>query len=639
MIIVKLWREQPGKFFCISTKSASGKWQDHFFARKRLGEVEEFIESNNDKDIYFCPHGFSKPHRRKEFALPPSMLWSDLDEADPRTIKIKPTVAIESSPGRFVGLWMIDEQMTEELNQRLSYAIGADKSGWDLTQVLRVPGTRNYKYTSTPKVRLMWGDGPEYTVKELDSRMPRTKRVSSSSGTGDNEAADLFRKYQKKFPMWLRRELLNGKPKAGKRSEMFWKIESTLIELGLEEEEVFVLMKASPWNKFEGRASEDEQIRREIRKSIEEHLRGSRKVVGEPEEVDQMFRSMDTIERENIVWVIYPYLARGEVTIVEGDPGQGKSYMAQMWCAAICDGRTSPSPRKYTQVPGKIVYFDIENDPARVTKPRLLMNGTKNMQNFIQCAEPFSIADDDFMEKIEAWFEKTRPLVAVFDTMNTYLGGADAFKAHEVQQVFVKFKELAVRYNCAVIVIRHLTKSGKDRAMYRGQGSIAFTALARVVCTVGVHPEDPELRVMAVTKNNVAPFPKSLTFSIRPLPDTLNETGRSKFEWGEYVDLTAEDIVSVAKKDGDKTNEREDAVKLLSDLLEDQEELEVDKVMRMAETRSISRRTLYRAAEEMQLEKVLKGFGSSRKSIWKRAPDETQRPVNVKKKLASSGRS
>lgn len=634
MVIIRLWREQPGKYFCISTKSSSGKWQDHFFKRSALSEVEAFIEDNEDKDIYFCPHGFTQPKRRKEYAVPPSMLWSDLDEADPRTIKVKPTVAIESSPGRFVGLWIIDEVMTEDLNQRLSYTVGGDKSGWDLTQVLRVPGTRNYKYTSTPRVRLMWSDGPEYTVKELNGRLATTRSSTPSTG-GGSEASEVFRKHQKRFPMWLRRELLNGKPKAGKRSEMFWKLESTLIELGLEEEEVFVLMKASPWNKFEGRSSEDEQIRREIRKSIEEHLRGSRKVVGEEkDDVGQYLRSMDTIEAEPINWVIYPYLAKGEVTIVEGDPGQGKSYMVQKWCAAICDGKTSPSPRKYVQKESKIVYFDIENDPARVTKPRLMMNGVKNMHNFIQCAEPFSINDDDFMEKLEAWFERVRPLVAVFDTLNTYLGGADAFKAHEVQQVFVKFKELAVRYNCAVIVIRHLTKSGKDRAMYRGQGSIAFTALARVVCTVGVHPEDPEYRVMAVTKINVAPFPKALTFTIKALPDTLNQTDRSRFEWGEYVDLTAEDIVAPAKKSDDKTNEREDAVKLLSDLLEEAEELEVDKVMRMAETRSISRRTLYRAAEDMQLEKVLKGFGTQRKSVWKKAPDnKVERLDDHRKKL------
>lgn len=636
MMITRLWREQPGKFFCISTKSGTGKWQDHFFERKKLKDVQAFIEDNEDKDIYFCPHGFSEPKRRKQYAVPPSMLWSDLDEADPRTIKIKPTIAIESSPGRFVGLWMIDEPMTEELNQRLSYAIGADKSGWDLTQVLRAPGTRNYKYTSTPRVRLMWSDGPEYTVADLDSRMPGAKRTSTSSGS--NTAADLYRKHQKQFPQWLRKELLNGKPTAGKRSEMFWKIGATLIELGLEEDEVFELLKASPWNKFAGRASEDDQIRREIRKAIESHVKGSQRVVGEDddEENKPLFRSMDVINREHINWLIYPYVARGEVTIVEGDPGQGKSYMVQKWCAEICDGIASPSPRAMTPVKGKIAYFDIENSAGSVTKPRLLNNGCVNLHNFFQCEEPFSINDEDVMEEIEEWFERVRPLVAVFDTINTYLGGADAFKGHEVQQTFVKFKQLAKRYNCAVIVIRHLTKSSKDRAMYRGQGSIAFAALARVVCTVGVSPNDPEERVMAVAKINVAPFPKALTFRIRALPDTIKEMDRSRFEWGEYVDLTAEDIVSAPKNDNEKTHERGDAVKFLEVLLDDSDELEVDKIVRMAEARSIARRTLYRAAEDLGLEKTVTGFGKDRRSIWKRPPDKVKRPdkSSVKKRQA-----
>src|SRR5690606_1870011 len=102
------------------------------------------------------PHGFTKPERNKNFAAIPKLLWADLDEADPRTCAIKPTIAIESSPGRFAGLWLVDAPMTEEINRRLTYFLGADKSGWDLTQVLRVPGTNNYKYNSNPRVRILW---------------------------------------------------------------------------------------------------------------------------------------------------------------------------------------------------------------------------------------------------------------------------------------------------------------------------------------------------------------------------------------------------------------------------------------------------------------------------------------------------
>src|SRR5690348_2976608 len=104
MLITRLWQNQPGNYFCISTKSATKKWRDVFFHKDELKDVDAFVERNNDKDIYFCPHGFSKKYRQKPYAMPPKMFWADLDERDPRKIKIKPTIAIESSPGRYVGL-------------------------------------------------------------------------------------------------------------------------------------------------------------------------------------------------------------------------------------------------------------------------------------------------------------------------------------------------------------------------------------------------------------------------------------------------------------------------------------------------------------------------------------------------------
>jgi hypothetical protein len=79
-------------------------------------------------------------------------------------------------------LWECDDVVTEELNQRLTYALGSDVSGWDLTQVLRVPGTLNYKYTPAPRVRLLWNDGPTYRVAELERDLPKRERKSATRG-------------------------------------------------------------------------------------------------------------------------------------------------------------------------------------------------------------------------------------------------------------------------------------------------------------------------------------------------------------------------------------------------------------------------------------------------------------------------
>src|SRR3546814_7114824 len=96
-------------------------------------------------------------------------------------MKPKPTIAIESSPGRFVGIWVLDGPMDEELNRRLTYHVGADHGGWDLTQVLRFPGTKNYKYRSQPKVRTMWKDGKEWTKKKIERYLDRKSTSLKSS--------------------------------------------------------------------------------------------------------------------------------------------------------------------------------------------------------------------------------------------------------------------------------------------------------------------------------------------------------------------------------------------------------------------------------------------------------------------------
>lgn len=612
MIIDRLWKSQPGAYFFLCTKSAAGHWRDVAFKRREIGSIGQFIEDNRDKDIYFCPHGFNRPKRVKEHAELPQLLWADLDAADPRKVKWRPTIAIESSPGRFVGLWLLDGEMSEGLNRRLTYAMGSDVSGWDLTQVLRVPGTINYKYETLPRTRIMWSDGPEYTVRSMERQLPAEMDEGS---TEETDAAEIYKRWEKKLPHWARRELISGKPTPGKRSEMLWKLGNTLIEVGVSRGEAFVLLKSSPWNKFAGRRNEDAQIRRELDKSVNKHMKGERKREEEEAEDDYVWvaRSLADVEEENIEWIWYPYLARGEITILEGDPGLGKSYLAQMVAGHLIDGKKLPSVKEVDVVTGNVAYFDIENSAGSVTKKRIVGNGFKNLSGYYQEEALFSIDDDDCLVKVCEALEKVKPVMVCFDTINTYLGKADAFKGHEAQQAFVKFKKIAKRFNCAVVVIRHLTKGSKDKALYRGQGSIAFAGVARVIITVGSMPGDEDTRAFAITKMNIAKKPRAHTFTIDALPDTDKEKDRSRFAWGEFVDLTSDELIVAATTD--KKESRGEAEEFLKEAM-DEGSIEFRKLERMAEARSISLRTLQRAATELGVEKKTSGFGKTKKTTW-----------------------
>lgn len=617
MVITKLWKTLPGKYFCISTRDAFKKWEDHFFKKSEFNDIPEFIEENMHKDIYFCPHGFSKPRRLKECAVIPALLWADLDEVNPSDLgKLTPSIAWESSPGRYAAIWKIDDFMTEDLNRRLSSHLGADMGGWDITQVLRVPGTKNYKYTSSPKVKLLWSDGESFKIDRIEKIIPREIRKTKVDG----DAFEIYKRYEKKFNTFIRKELLNGKPVEGKRSEVIWKLVNEIVEAGCSSDEAFELLRISPWNKFKNRRDGDAQLKREIDKALSQHIQISVDGKSTFEEEDQieedeerqphifLSKSMDQYDEEEVDWLWYPYIARQEVTILEGDPGLGKSYLAQMIAKAIVQGEKLPSPKNRGKaIKGKIAYFDIENHPGSVTKKRLVLNGCTNLQDYFQDTEPFSVDDEETLKRVHRAIENLKPALVVFDTINIYIGGADTNKSSEVQQAFKHFVDIARRHNCAVLVLRHLTKSTKEKALYRGQGSIAFTGLARVVITCGLVPEsvsdDPEMRVICVTKINITKPPKALLFAIRELPDTLNQTDRSLFEWGSHVDLTADEVVSPYRDPNgteDKKTKEQDIHKFLEELLEGGP-MKTDAILRAAEARSISRRLLYKVAEEMNV--------------------------------------
>lgn len=615
--MVKIWKLQKGEFFCVSTKSATKRWTDRFFARTELDQALDYATRNaKGKDVYMCPHGFSRPQRLKPNAVDPNLLYADLDHINPSSLEIKPTIAIESSPGRFVAYWITDGPASEDLNRRLTYLVGADKSGWDRTQVLRVPGTRNYKYDTAPEVKLLWSNGPKYEIAKLEKVVPVHKAIDESAI--NNEAVAIYKRYESKLPRPIRRELIHGQPTPGKRSEVLWKLQNACLEAGMSRDEAFAVLWASPWNKFRDRKDGADQLWRELDKSLDQHFTGF-SAKNDEDSDDRSFkplmRSIAEVEAENIEWIAHGFLAKREMTILEGDPGLGKSYLMQWIAGHICDGKPLPFiEKKYKATPGRVCYFDIENTMSTVTKVRLVENGVQHLENFYQCDEPFSVDNEERWNAVLERLDELRPQLVVFDPINLYIGGADTYKASETQQALTMFKDIAVRYDCSVVILRHLTKGGKDKALYRGQGSIAFTGAARIVASGGWHPEEENLRVIACTKNNLAPPFKSFSYDIEALPDTLKQQNRSRLSYEGLVNFDSEEVLGAtrAKDSGTATL----AADLIREMLEGGREVDVTEIYSAAEGRSISERTIQRAANNMGVKKVMTGKGQTRQTLW-----------------------
>ena len=212
-------------------------------------------------DVYYCPHLFETAKRRKDNVTACPSIWADLDECPPNKLQLPPTYLIESSPGRYQGLWSLSHpvppHVAEDASKRLAYfhaEDGCDRSGWDLTQLLRMPGTPNYKYAGEPMVRLAGHTPTLYTLNDFNS-YPEVKHsvflktpLPSADQLPEEAPEDLLQKYKHSL-LPATYDLFSVTPD-GEWSEKLWKLEMLLFEMGMTREEVFVVAWDSACNKY-----------------------------------------------------------------------------------------------------------------------------------------------------------------------------------------------------------------------------------------------------------------------------------------------------------------------------------------------------------------------------------------------------
>lgn len=159
---VQVFGSAEGSRLCIARKNATGLHEKFFAYPTELDDALTFIDESAKYDVYFCAQLLTEKRRTKEtVAEKLTALWADLDTCQPDSLKVAPSIVVESSPGRWQAIWRLDEPIDKFEAEKLSHRIalyhkgdGCDQSGWDLTQLLRVPFTRNYKYDPAPMVEV-----------------------------------------------------------------------------------------------------------------------------------------------------------------------------------------------------------------------------------------------------------------------------------------------------------------------------------------------------------------------------------------------------------------------------------------------------------------------------------------------------
>ena len=316
------------------------------------------------------------------------------------------------------------------------------------------------------------------------------------------------------------------------------------------------------------------------------------------------------VEPEAIKWTWRGFLAGGKLSLLAGDPGLGKSTVSLDLAARLTRGRLWPDGAAPAE-PGSVVLLSAEDGVADTLRPRLDALGADVSRVHVLEAvrersggtRSFSLARD--IAALEEAIVATGASLVVIDPVTAYLGGVDAFRDDEIRGVLEPLQRLAERTGVAVLLLAHLNKNAGTRAIYRVGGSIGLPAACRLVFIVARDPDRPERRLMMTAKANIAADGATLAFGIVD----------GVFAW-ESGPVEARDLERVLRDTGADDDEGPDVCRWLRDLLADGAELDTETIIRAAGPEGHARRSIFRAANRLQIVRRHEGRVPHRRTYW-----------------------
>lgn len=517
----RVWSAQPqteGFVFCSVKDWDDGSWEDY-----PLSFPLDQLTLPTLEDLYFAPCIFDINRRRKDQALPGRWLYADLDEVDPRSLGIEPTIAWETSPGRYQALWQLARPLRpdqlEVLNQKLTYATGADKGGWSLTKVLRVPGSNSNKRDSQYLVQNLWTEGPVHSASDIYNRIKSTETPRTitaklpSMKLPKASRSKILRRYRQDLSVTTRRLLEASEATPGTRSERLWKLERLLLEAGMKPEEVLVVVKGTPWNKYAGQRREDEQLWREINQAVVSNGNGGtsqnsktsskKKTAGKDSAKDSTSARAKRGRRSSTssssstenqrpspvvlsdfvakrirkpMWMVQDIWSESAHGLIAGMPKTYKSVLATDLAISVASGTKFLDRFEVPQV-GPVLMIQKENNEGDVQDRVLRILDSRGLGehaelngegiryrpgadlpiHFINNPD-VDIADEDDMEWIAELVRKYKPVLLILDPLYLLAPSVDENSAHQMTPILAALLKIKTAYNCGTLLIHHYHK-------------------------------------------------------------------------------------------------------------------------------------------------------------------------------------
>lgn len=537
-LISRAWGRQSGYcFFPTIRGDAKDKrerilsYSEHraFLWPKDKEAILDHLRAHKDDDVYWCPSLFEEPRRRLEYAMDEHCLWADLDEVNPKDIEdYPPTIAWETSPGRYQALWLITAgdiqgaSWAGNENQKLTYHLGADSGGWDTTQLLRIPGWPNHKPDYRKKTghapvgKLITQRGRRYLPDDF-SDLPDVPAVSTVADVLEDHVESLDRQelwgeYRLKVSKRVR-ELFSAREVTGDRSDVLWEMERELADAGASVAEVVALIRGTVWNKYAGRSDEFRRLTTEAAKavslrdpSITRTLEEEAAERPKPINIFTLVKHLPPPE-----WLVRHVLTAGSVGFIAGQPKSYKSWSALDLALSVASGQ--PFLNYFTvEQPGPVLYIQ-EEDSGPAVKKRLnkiwpskmgdqmrVVNGEiiwypatsnhRDEQSYERnglelpplsgyIGEGFTISNPGWqvwLDEVltegypdEGYYQGEQYKLLVLDPLMMIAGEVEENKAQAMtEHVFKPLKQLSRKHGVAIQVVHHMKKGDPKAPQQRG---------------------------------------------------------------------------------------------------------------------------------------------------------------------------
>jgi hypothetical protein len=490
-------------------------------------------------DVYFTPCLFFDKRRIEGYAITEATLWADLDAVDPRNVdpSYHPTIAWMSSPNRYQAVWILHGKLREGLswggkeNHRLTMFLGADQSGWDTTQLLRVPGRSNfkpeYRHDGNPvRGELLWDDGPRYTIQDFDDLPEVTVADVGDVDLIDEELVsgidrhDVWGRVRLRVSPTIRDYMAVrttrqaneiGKDQPEGRSGVQWQIMRELADAGCTVAEIVAVLRPSVWNTFVGRSDELKRLKIGAAKAVGERTTDASDDGGALEVLDvekpalRWLADVMATPLPRPRWLVRNIWAQGGCGFIAGDPKSYKSWMGLDFALSVATGTPFLGDPQFSTVGGpRPVLYIQEEDSEIIVRNRLetVLEGKSPTHHWhgymtadhgqlvwlppvadiplgFHVRSGFTASDPGWQAWLAEVMSEGQFDLVVIDTMGTTAGDVDTDRASDLMgRILRPLKEISNTTGAAVCVIHHNRKgtNGDQRGGQRMLGSVALHA-------------------------------------------------------------------------------------------------------------------------------------------------------------------